>query len=167
MILGFDASTTTVGYAFCNNSIIKSSGFIDISKQDSNKDKAFHVINHLKTDECLSQITRINLEAALSGFMGGRTRQQTIIKLARFNAVFEYIISEQWKCPVHLISVTTARKQVFGKCREKGLDSKLFVARELERIMPNLHTLDKKNKKGEFDVHNYDMYDAIVMSKFQ
>ena len=108
--------------------------------------------------------TQINLEAALSGFMGGRTRQQVIIMLARFNAVFEFIISEHWKIPVNLVSVTTARKKCFGKCRVKGLTGKEYVRQKLPQIRPEVFKFEKKNRKNEWDAHNADMYDAVVIS---
>ena len=39
MTLGFDASTTTVGYSFFDNNTVHDCGFIDISKQITNKEK--------------------------------------------------------------------------------------------------------------------------------
>lgn len=138
-------------------------GFIDLSKLDSNKAKAFHVLTTLDTNPNTPVITTINLEAALSGFMGGRTSQQTIIKLARFNAVFEYIVSEYWKIPVNLVSVTTARKKVFGKCRVKGIEPKEYVKQQLSLRM-DLKKFDKINKIGNWDQHNSDMYDGMVMA---
>lgn len=163
MILGLDASTTCVGWAFYNGTVIVDAGFIDISKVKSNKEKTKLVISTLEGNPNLSEVTAINLEAALSGFMGGRTRQQVIILLARFNAVFEYIISEAWAIPVNLISVTTARKKVFGKCRVKGIDSKEYVKQQLSMKM-DLTKFDKLNKMGEWNVKNADMYDAMVQS---
>lgn len=163
MVLGFDASTSCCGWAFWNGTEIVQAGFIDTSKLDTNKEKAFHVISELKDNPNLAAITKINLEAALSGFMRGRTSQQVVIKLARFNAVFEYIISEQWKIPVNLVSVTTARKNVFGKCRVKGIEPKEYVKQQLS-IRMDLKKFDIINKIGNIDVRCADMYDAIVMS---
>jgi hypothetical protein len=163
MILGLDASTSTCGWAFYNGSVIVEAGFIDLTKHETNKEKTFHVISILKDNPNLQQTTTIHLEAALSGFMGGRTSQQVIIKLARFNALFEYIIGETLKLPVKLISVTTARKTVFGKCRVKGIEPKEYVKQQLS-IKMDLTKFDKLNKIGNWDVKNSDMYDAIVMS---
>ena len=163
MVLGFDASTSCCGWAFWNGTEIVDAGFIDISKCLTNKEKAFHVISILKDNPNLSVTTQINLEAALSGFMGGRTRQQVIIMLARFNAIFEYIISENWKIPVNLVSVTTARKKVFGKCRVKGIDPKEYVKQQLS-IRMDLKKFDKINKIGNIDVKCADMYDAMVQA---
>ena len=163
MILGFDASTTCCGWAFYDGKDIVDAGFIDTSKLETNKEKTFHVISVLEANPNISKTTTINLEAALSGFMGGRTRQQVIIKLARFNAVFEYIISEHWAIAVNLIAVTTARKNVFGKCRIKGVDPKEYVKSQLSQRI-NLTKFDKTNKIGNWDQHNSDMYDAMVMA---
>lgn len=163
MVLGFDASTTCCGWAFWNGTEIVDAGFIDLSKFSSSKEKVLHVISILKDNPNMVLTTQINLEAALSGFMGGRTRQQVIIMLARFNAVFEYIISEHWKIPVNLVSVTTARKKVFGKCRVKGIEPKEYVKQQLS-IRMDLKKFDKLNKIGNIDVKCADMYDAMVMA---
>jgi hypothetical protein len=164
MTLGFDASTAICGWAFYDGSKIVDAGFINLTKHEANKAKVFHVIDIIKNNPNLKSTTKINLEAALFGFMGGRTSQQTIIKLARFNAIFEYIISEQWNIPVNLISVTTARKLVFGKARIKGMTGKEYVRQQIDLKFPYLHKFDKLNKKNEPDAHNEDLYDAAVIS---
>ena len=164
MVLGFDASTTCCGWAFWNGTEIVDAGFIDLSRLESNKEKAFHIISTLESNPNMSVTSTINLEAALSGFMGGRTTQQTIIKLARFNAVFEYIVSEHWKKPVNLVSVTTARKKVFGKARVKGLTGKEYVRQQIDSRFDYIHKFDKKNKRDGWDAHNEDMYDAVVIA---
>ena len=165
MTLGFDASTTTVGWSFFDQNTVQDCGFIDISKLATNKEKAFCVIDTLKKHPLINKVDKINLEAALSGFAGGFTSQQVIIKLARFNALFEYIISEYWKIPVNLVSVNTMRKKAFGKCRIKGIKSKDFVKMQLEAKMP-LAKWDKTKKNGNWDDRNFDMYDAIVTSMY-
>lgn len=165
MTLGFDASTTTCGWAFYENGTIQDCGFIDISKLNTNKEKIFFVIDILKVHPLISKVQKINLEAALSGFAGGFTSQQVIIKLARFNALFEYIVGEYWKIPVTLVSVNTVRKKAFGKCRIKGIKSKDFVKMQLESKM-SLEKWDKMKKNGKWDERNFDMYDAIVTSMY-
>ena len=164
MILGFDASTSCAGWSFYNGSEIVDAGFIDLSEHESNKEKAFHVISILETNPNLKLVTGVNLEAALSGFMGGKTSQQTIIKLARFNAIFEYIISERWSVPVKLLNAMTARKTVFGKARIKGMTGKEYVRSQIDTRFPQIHKFDKLNKKGTWDAHNEDMYDACVIA---
>jgi len=164
MTLGFDASTTCVGWAFWDGTNIVDAGFIDLSKLETNKAKALHVISVLESNPNMLITSKINLEAALSGFMGGRTSQQTIIKLARFNAVFEYIVSEHWKIPVHLVSVTTARKAIFGKCRIKGLTGKEYVRQQIDARFSYVHKFDKMNTKNNPDARNEDIYDGVVMA---
>jgi hypothetical protein len=163
MVLGLDASTSTVGWAFSHDSVIHAGGFIDIKKFESSKEKSFAVIKFLESHPLFQSIEKIHLEAALSGFAGGFTSQQVIIKLSRFNAVFEYILSERWGKPIHLWNVNTARKRVLGKCREKGIKSKVFVKMYLEKIH-DIHKFDVVNKRGNWDEKNSDMYDAIVLS---
>jgi len=164
MILGIDASTSIVGWAFFNGIEVVDAGFINIAKFDTNKEKTLHVISVLETNANLPLVSHINLEAALSGFMGGRTSQQTIIKLARFNAVFEYIISEKMNIKVNLIGAMTARKKVFGKARIKGMTGKEYVRNQIDAKFAYVHKFDKLNNKQAWDAHNEVTYDAIVMS---
>ena len=164
VILGLDSSTSVTGWSFCESATILDAGFVDTKKFDTTKEKSLLVISELQKNPLIKKMTQINLEAALSGFAGGFTSQQILIKLARHNAVFAYIMEEQFKCPVNLLSVNTMRKQLFGKCRIKGVKSKEFVKSELERLMPDIIKLTVLNKKGNWDERNGDMYDAVVAS---
>jgi len=167
VILGLDSSTSTTGWSFCENGKILSAGFIDTKKLETTKEKTFHVISCLEKTKEIKRVDEINLEAALSGFAGGFTSQQVIITLARHNAVFAYIIEEYFKKKVNLLSVNTMRKQLFGKCRIKGIKSKDFVKQELESLMPEVVDFTIKNKKGNWDERNGDMYDAIVAGLYK
>lgn len=162
VILGLDSSTSVTGWAFSKDGKVLSAGFIDTKKFTSIKEKTHHVISVLEKNELINQINHINLEAALSGFAGGFTSQQTIITLTRHNAVFEYILNEHFKKQINLLSVNTMRKQLFGKCRIKGIKSKEFVKQELEKLIPEITKFCVLNKKGNWDEKNGDMYDAIV-----
>jgi hypothetical protein len=112
----------------------------------------------------ISRLTEVRLEAALSGFLGGRTSQQVIIKLARFNAVFEYVMGAHWGVPVHLVSANTARKKVLGKAFIKGMTAKEYVKQELPKKVTNLEKYIKLNSRGNYDKKNEDMMDAIVIA---
>ena len=164
MILGFDASTTCAGYAFYDGKEIIDAGFIDISKFETNKEKSFHIMEQVSQNPSISRLTEVRLEAALSGFMGGRTSQQVIIKLARFNAVFEYVMGAHWGVPVHLVSANTARKKVLGKAFIKGMTAKEYVKQELPKKVTNLEKYIKLNSRGNYDKKNEDMMDAIVIA---
>lgn len=163
MILGFDASTTTCGWAFYDGTVITDAGFVDISMLPTNKEKALRVISVIDAHPHIHLTSAIHLEAALSGFMRGRTSQQVVIKLARFNAVFEYIVSEHFKIPVKLIGASTARKTVFGKSRVQGIDPKEYVKQQLSARF-DLTKFNKINKIGNVDKKCGDMYDAMVIS---
>lgn len=167
VILGLDSSTSTTGWSFCENGKILSAGFVDTKKLETTKEKTFHVISYLEKTKEINRFDEINLEAALSGFAGGFTSQQVIITLARHNAVFAYIIEEHFKKKVNLLSVNTMRKQLFGKCRIKGIKSKDFVKQELELLVPDVLNFTIKNKKGNWDDRNGDMYDAIVAGLYK
>ena len=78
--LGLDASTNCVGYAFTKDKIILDMGFIDIKKEKTPKEKVHKVLGFLNESSYIDMTTNINVEDNLSGFSGGRTSQQVIIK---------------------------------------------------------------------------------------
>lgn len=167
VILGLDSSTSVTGWAFSDNGVIVDAGFIDTKKFETTKEKTYHVINVLEKNKLMKSVDHINLEAALSGYAGGFTSQQTIITLARHNAVFAYIVEEHFKLKVNLLSVNTMRKQLFGKCRIKGIKSKDFVKMELEQLVPDIKRFVVLNKKGNWDEKNGDMYDGVVCALYK
>jgi len=140
-------------------------GFIDIKKQTTPKDKVQKVLEILNSFDYIDEVMDINIEDNLSGFAGGRTSQQTIIKLAKFNAILCFML-ENFEFNVHSINPMTARKQVFGKARIKGVKAKDFVKRQIENKF-NTKKWCKKTKRGNWDKRNIDMYDGLVMSLFE
>ena len=165
--LGIDASTTTIGWSFFSEKILDC-GFLNIKKIDSNKEKAYHFINFIKDNNIFKDVNNIVLEAALSGYAGGMTSQQTIIKLVRWNAVFEYILREEFEkeIGVHLLGVNTIRKNVFGKCRITGMKSKEFVKFNIDNTNPEILDFIVLNKRGNPDKRNEDTYDAVACSMY-
>ena len=163
--LGLDASTTCVGYAFTEDKKILDMGFIDIKKEKTPKDKVQKVLDFLHNSSYIDNVTDINIEDNLSGFAGGRTSQQVIIKLAKFNAILCFML-ENFDFKVHSINPMTARKQVFGKARVKGKKAKQFVQEEIEK-MYNTKKWCKETTRGNWDKRNIDMYDGLVMSLFE
>ena len=163
--LGLDASTTCVGYAFTQDKKILDMGFIDIKKEKTPKDKVEKVLDFLHKSSYIDNVIDINIEDNLSGFAGGRTSQQVIIKLAKFNAILCFML-ENFEFKVHSINPMTARKNVFGKARIKGLKAKDFVKQEIEK-MYNTKKWCKETARGNWDKRNIDMYDGLVMSLFE
>ena len=166
VILGIDASTSTVGWAFSQSGSVMDAGFLNISKLATNKEKGLFVINFLKNHQLIESVNHVNLEAALSGFGGGLTSQQTIITLSRWNAVFEYMMGENFSFPIILCNVNTMRKKVFGKARIKGIKPKEYVKQQIPLVVPNILKFEKLNRDGNWDAHYSDMYDSIVCSLY-
>jgi Holliday junction resolvasome RuvABC endonuclease subunit len=163
--LGLDASTTCVGYAFTEDKKILDMGFIDIKKETTPKDKVQKVLEFINNSSYIDDVTDINIEDNLSGFVGGRTSQQTIIKLAKFNAILCFML-ENFEFNVHSINPMTARKNVFGKARIKGIKAKDLVKMKIEE-MYDTKKWCKETKTGLWDKRNIDMYDGLVMSLYQ
>ena len=163
--LGLDASTTCVGYAFTQDKKILDMGFIDIKKEKTPKDKVQKVLEYLNNSSYIDNVNDINIEDNLSGFAGGRTSQQVIIKLAKFNAILCFML-ENFEYNVNSINPMTARKQVFGKARVKGKKAKEFVQEQVEK-MYNTKKWCKKTTRGNWDKRNIDAYDGLVMSLYE
>ena len=159
--LGLDVSTTTIGYAFIKNKKILDMGFIDISKHDTLKDKAYYAMGVLDDNKYMEKTEKIIVEDSLSGFMSGRTRMQTIIKLAKFNAIFCFVMEWQYDIDVDLVNPNTARKVVFGKARVKGKSAKQYVKEQVDKKFKPYGVI-KMNKRGNPDRRNIDAYDALV-----
>ena len=166
VILGLDASTTCVGYAFTEDKKILDMGFIDIKKETTPKEKVFKVLEFLNKSSYIDQVFTIYVEDNLQGFAGGRTSQQVIVKLAKFNAVLCFVLEDMFDMEVHNINPMTARKSVFGKARVKGIKAKEFVKMKIEE-MYDTKKWCKHTTRGNWDKRNIDMYDGLVMSLFE
>ena len=164
--LGLDASTTCVGYAFTEDKKILDMGFIDIKKETTPKDKVEKVLDFLHQSSYINEVTDINIEDNLSGFAGGRTSQQVIIKLAKFNAILCFMLENIFDIEPNNINPMTARKNVFGKARVKGIKAKDLVKMKIEE-MYDTKKWCKETTRGNWDKRNIDMYDGLVMSLFE
>ena len=165
MQLGLDISTTTTGYAVSSNEQIIELGFIDLKKETDISEKAWTLVNQICELDSLENIKNIVVEDSLSGFMRGRTSQQTIIKLAKFNAVACFICEHHLRIKPILVNATTARKQLFGKSRQKGLTAKEFVKNNIMKRY-DVDQWMKHTRTGRWDPRNMDALDALVMSKY-
>ena len=164
--LGLDASTTCVGYAFTEDKKILDMGFIDIKKEKTPKEKVFKVLDFLNKSSYIDQVFTIYVEDNLQGFAGGRTSQQVIVKLAKFNAVLCFVLEDMLEMEVHNINPMTARKNVFGKARIKGIKAKDFVKGQVEKLYDTKRWC-KTTARGNWDKRNIDMYDGLVMSLYE
>ena len=164
--LGLDISTTCVGYAFTKDKKILDMGFIDIKKQTTPREKVFKVLEFLNNISYINKIDKIYVEDNLSGFAGGFTSQQTIVKLAKFNAILCFVFEDEFDIEVQNINPMTARKSVFGKARVKGMKAKDYVKMKIEE-MYDTSKWCKETTRGNWDKRNIDMYDGLVMSLFE
>ena len=161
-----DASTTTVGYAFVDGSEVIDLGFIPIQKEKSIRDKVQLTMDTITELDPFDQVEQIYIEDSLSGFSRGRTSQQTIIKLAKFNAVLVYCLEFAYGEIVDGINPMTARKNLFGKARKQGVTAKDFVKKEINCLY-NLEEYVKLTKTGLWDKRNMDAYDALVCALYE
>ena len=164
--IGLDASTTTVGFAFVDNKNVIDIGFIPIDKQKTIRDKVQLTMDELTKLDPFEEVDKIYIEDNLSGFSRGRTSQQTIIKLAKFNAVLTYCLEFAYGEIVEGVNPMTARKHLFGKARVKGKTAKEFVKEEINSLY-NLEEYVKLTKTGLWDKRNMDSYDALVCALYE
>ena len=164
--LGLDISTTCVGYAFTKDKKILDMGFIDIKKEKTPREKVFKVLGFLDNISYIDEVEKIYVEDNLSGFAGGRTSQQTIVKLAKFNAILCFVLEDTFEIEVKNINPMTARKNVFGKARVKGIKAKEFVKMKVEQ-MYDTSKWCKETTRGNWDKRNIDMYDGLVMALYE
>ena len=164
--LGLDASTTTVGYAFVDGNKIVTMGFIPIQKEDTIRDKVRLTMDMITELDPFEKVEQIYIEDSLSGFMRGRTSQQTIIKLAKFNAVLVYCLEFAYGEIVDGVNPMTARKHLFGKARKQGVTAKDFVKKEINCLY-NLEEYVKLTPTGLWDKRNMDAYDALVCALYE
>ena len=164
--LGLDISTTCVGYAFTKDKKILDMGFIDIKKEKTPKEKVFKVLDFLNKSSYIDDVFNIDVEDNLSGFVGGFTSQQTIVKLAKFNAILCFMLEHVFDVEPNNINPMTARKNVFGKARVKGIKAKDLVKMKIEE-MYDTSKWCKHTTRGNWDKRNIDMYDGLVMSLYE
>ena len=164
--IGLDASTTTVGFAFVDNKDVIDMGFIPIDKQKTIRDKVQLTMDTITELDPFDQVEQIYIEDSLSGFSRGRTSQQTIIKLAKFNAVLTYCLEFAYGEIVDGVNPMTARKHLFGKARKQGVTAKDFVKKEINCLY-NLEEYVKLTKTGLWDKRNMDAYDALVCALYE
>ena len=164
--IGLDASTTTVGFAFVDNKNVIDIGFIPIDKQKTIRDKVQLTMDELTKLDPFEEVNKIYIEDNLSGFSRGRTSQQTIIKLAKFNAVLTYCLEFAYGEIVEGVNPMTARKHLFGKARKQGVTAKDFVKKEINCLY-NLEEYVKLTKTGLWDKRNLDSYDALVCALYE
>ena len=165
-ILGFDVSSTTIGYCVLEiddqNEInfvyanylkpIKTGSIIE--RIVDTRDKIQAVIDQVKPDE-------IGIEDIIQ-FMQGKSTAKTIIMLTTFNRMIGLCAYDYLKRSPELFSVMTIRHGLkIDKVLPKKEDMPELVAQHLRITFPW-----ETNKKGKIKVENYDKADGIAVALY-
>jgi hypothetical protein len=169
MILGLDISTTMVGVAVINpetRELVKSIQW-DISKLDDLFIKSELIGAELYALRSLYNIEHVFIETALKKFLPGRSRADTLIKLAKFNGIVSWLCFECFNNKPTYINVNTARS-LYGLSFPRGTKGPQRKRLVIEAVIEKEKTAFKyemarggKNYKRGTD----DRADAIVIAR--
>jgi hypothetical protein len=110
MILGLDISTTIVGVALIDlDGTLVVSEHWDITKQDTLFEKAEVIGSLLWALKNEHNVDQVFVETALKKFIPGRSRADTLIKLAKFNGIVSWLCFDTFNQTPTFINVNTAR----------------------------------------------------------
>ena len=101
-------------------------GFIPIQKENTIRDKVELTMKEITTIDPFNKVEQIYIEDSLSGFSRGRTSQQTIIKLAKFNAVLVYCLEFAYGEIVDGVNPMTHENIYSVRLVNKGLLQKIL-----------------------------------------
>ena len=136
MILGLDISTTMVGCAIIDPStkkLVRCENW-DISKLEKIYEKSETIGAEISTLRSDYNIEHVFVETALKKFLPGRSRADTIIKLAKFNGIVSWLCYECLDIYPTYINVNTARS-LYGKKKQPFL-MKWLAAEEIIKKEP-------------------------------
>ena len=168
MILGLDISTTMVGVAIIDDSgkLVKSDAW-DISKTETLFSKAEFIgaeIYGLRSEYAISHIF---IETALKKFLPGRSRADTIIKLAKFNGIVSWLCFDTFDQTPTFINVNTART-LYGLSfprGTKGPQRKKMVIESVIDKEKNAFSYEMARGGKNFKRGTDDKADAIVIAR--
>ena len=169
MILGLDISTTMVGVAIIDpnsKNLVHCEGW-DISKCQTMFDKAEFIGANLYTIRSEHNIENVFVETALKRFLPGKSRADTIIKLAKFNGVVSWLCYECFEFSPTYVNVNTART-LYGLSFPRGTKGPQRKKMVIEAVIEKEKTAFKyemarggKNYKKGTD----DKADAVVIAR--
>jgi len=168
MILGLDISTTMVGVAIIDDSgkLIKSDSW-DISKTETLFNKAEFIGAEIYGLRSEYDITHTFIETALKKFLPGRSRADTIIKLAKFNGIISWLCFDTFDQAPTFINVNTART-LYGLSfprGTKGPQRKKMVIESVIDKEKNAFSYEMARGGKNFKRGTDDKADAIVIAR--
>jgi hypothetical protein len=166
MILGLDISTAIVGVALIDKNQLILSDHWDISKADNLFQKA-EIIGSELWQLKSNGIEHIFIETALKKFIPGRSRADTIMKLAKFNGIVSWMCYDTFELEPTYINVNSARS-LYGLSFPRGTKGPKRKKMVIESVIEKEKTAFKyemarggKNYKKGTD----DRADAIVIAR--
>jgi Holliday junction resolvasome RuvABC endonuclease subunit len=169
MILGLDISTTMVGCAIIDPStkkLVRCENW-DISKLEKIYEKSETIGAEISTLRSDYNIEHVFVETALKKFLPGRSRADTIIKLAKFNGIVSWLCYECLDIYPTYINVNTARS-LYGLSFPRGTKGpqrkKMVIEAVIEKektAFPYEMARGGRNYKKGTD----DRADAIVIAR--
>ena len=169
MILGLDISTSVVGVAIVDPETkdLIVSEHIDLTKIDSVFSKAELVGSELWQIGNNHDIKNLFVETALMRFIPGRSRADTIVKLAKFNGIVSWMCYDTFGLQPTYLNVNTARS-LYGLSFPRGTKGPKRKKMVIEAVIEKEKTAFKyemarggKNYKKGTD----DRADAVVIAR--
>ncbi len=167
MILGLDISTAIVGVALIDERQLILSTHWDISKADTLFAKAELIGSELWQLRNEYDIQNVFIETALKKFIPGRSRADTIMKLAKFNGIVSWMCYDSFEIEPTYINVNSARS-LYGLSFPRGTKGPKRKKMVIEAVIEKEKTAfsyemargGKNFKKGTDD-----RADAIVIAR--
>lgn len=178
-VLGFDLSSTTVGYSIFEIETKKLIKVSYIKYPDTCEDlleKGFHLE---KTIEKLllqyPSISQFVIEERLKAFQAGRSNADALLTLAQLNFICQFLIKYKFNLPITAINVSKARglvfPNIFKATRATKIKQKDFVFENVLSILGKemfpTKIMKSGVRKGEtvFLEEAQDMSDAWLISQ--
>jgi Holliday junction resolvasome RuvABC endonuclease subunit len=167
MILGLDISTSVVGVSVIDNQELILSTHWDISKVETLFAKAEFIGAELWQVRNKYNIQHVFIETALKKFIPGRSRADTIMKLAKFNGIVSWMCYESFGLEPTYINVNSARS-LYGLSFARGIKGpkrkKMVVEAVIEREK-NAFTYEMARGGKNYKRGTDDRADAIVIAR--
>lgn len=167
MILGLDISTAIVGVAVIHEQQLIHSTHWDISKADTLFEKAELIGAELWQIRNDYNIQNVFIETALKKFIPGRSRADTIMKLAKFNGIVSWICYESFELEPTYINVNSART-LYGLSfprGTKGPQRKKMVIEAVIEKEKTAFTYEMARGGRNYKKGTDDRADAIVIAR--
>jgi hypothetical protein len=169
MILGLDISTSIVGVAIVNPETkeLVVSEHIDLTKIDSVFSKAELVGAELWQIGNNHAIKDLFIETALMKFIPGRSRADTIVKLAKFNGIVSWMCYDTFGLNPVYLNVNTARS-LYGLSfprGTKGPKRKKMVVESVIEKEKTAFTYEMARGGKNYKKGTDDRADAVVIAR--